>query len=103
MYSPWGNTFKTNKLYIAILQERALKCIILNTNINIHDFMQSNFIFKFDDIVKFNSIKCIHRGFYDKLQINLQIRLIKNKNVMVFKNVIHLLERHLELLETYFV
>ena len=42
--------------------------------------MQSNFIFNFDDIVKFNSIKCIHRGFYNKLQINLQIRLIKNKN-----------------------
>ena len=76
----WGNTFKTNKSYIAISQERALKCIILNTNINIHDFMQSNFIFKFDDIVKFNSIKCIHRGFYNKLPINLKIRLIKNKN-----------------------
>ena len=29
----WGNTFKTNKSYIAILQERALKCIILSTNI----------------------------------------------------------------------
>ena len=42
--------------------------------------MQSNFIFKFDDTVKFNSIKCIHRGFYNKLPINLQIRLIKNKN-----------------------
>ena len=41
--------------------------------------MQRNFIFKFDDVVKFNSIKCIHRGFY-KLTINLQIRLIKNKN-----------------------
>ena len=54
--------------------------INLNTNINIHDFMQSNFIFKFDDIVKFNSIKCIHIGFYNKLPINLQIRLIKNKN-----------------------
>ena len=53
----WGKTFKTNKSYIAILQEIALKCIILNTNIKIHDFMQSNFIFKFDDIVKFNSIK----------------------------------------------
>ena len=51
-----GNTFKTNKSYNAILQEIASKCIILNTNINIHDFMQSNFIFKFDDIVKFNSI-----------------------------------------------
>ena len=76
----WGNTFKTNKSYIAILQERALQCIILNTNINIHDFMQSNFIFKFDDIFKFNSIKFIHRGFYNKLPINLQIRLIKNKN-----------------------
>ena len=38
--------------------------------------MQSNFI----DIVKFNSIKCIHRGFYNKLPINLHIRLIKNKN-----------------------
>ena len=35
----WGNTFKTNKSYIEILQERALKYIILNTNINIHDFM----------------------------------------------------------------
>ena len=42
--------------------------------------MQSNFIFKFDDIVKFNYIKCIHRGFYNKLPINLQIRLIENKN-----------------------
>ena len=64
----WCNTFKTNKSYIAILQERALKCIILNTNINIHDFMQRN------------SITFIHRGFYNKLSINLQIRLIKNKN-----------------------
>ena len=34
----WGNTFKTNKCYIAILQKIALKFIILN--INIHDFMQ---------------------------------------------------------------
>ena len=76
----WGNNLKTNKSYIAILQEIALKCIILNTNININDFMQSNFIFKFDDIVKFNSIKFIHRSFYNKLPINLQIRLIKNKN-----------------------
>ena len=42
--------------------------------------MQSNFIFKFNDFVKFNSIKFIHRGFYNKLPINLQIRLIKNKN-----------------------
>ena len=42
--------------------------------------MQSNFIFKLYDIVKFNSIKCIHRGFYNKLPINLKIRLIKNKN-----------------------
>ena len=41
--------------------------------------MQRNFICKFDYIVKFNSIKCIHRGFYNKLRINLQIRLIKNK------------------------
>ena len=57
--------------------------------------MQSNFIFKFDDIVKFNSIKFINRGFYNKLPINLQIRLIKNI-------VINLLERLLELLETYF-
>ena len=48
----WGNTFKTNKSYFAILQERALQCIILNTNINIHDLMQRNFIFKFIDIVK---------------------------------------------------
>ena len=39
-----------------------------------------NFIFKFDDIVKFNSIQFIHIGFYNKLPINLQIRLIKNKN-----------------------
>ena len=52
----------------------------LNTNINIHDFIEINFIFKFDDIVKFNSIKFIHRGFYNKVPINLQIRLIKNKN-----------------------
>ena len=39
------------------------------------DFIQSNFIFKFDDVVKFNSIKFIHRGLYNKLPINLQIRL----------------------------
>ena len=42
--------------------------------------MQGNFIFKFHDIVKFNSIKCIHRGFYNKLPIHLKIRHIKNKN-----------------------
>ena len=47
---------------------------------NIHDFMLINFIFKFDDVVKFNSITFIHRFFYTKLLINLQIRLIKNKN-----------------------
>ena len=57
-----------------------------------------NFIFKYDDIVKFNSIKCINRGFYNTLPINLQIRLVKNKQI-----VINLLERHLELLETYVV
>ena len=75
----------------------ALQCIILNININIHDFMQRNFIFKFDDIVNFNSIKCIHRVFYNKSKMNLQIRL---KNKMI---VINLLESHLKLLETYFV
>ena len=32
----------------------------INVNINIHDFMQRNFIVKFDDIVKFNSIQFIH-------------------------------------------
>ena len=71
----WVNTFKTNKSYISILQERALQFIIINTNINIHDCMQSNYIFKFDDDVKFNFIQFIHRGFYNKLPINLQIRL----------------------------
>ena len=92
----WGNTFKINKSYIAILQERALKCIILNTNINIHDFIQSNFIFKFDDIVKFNSIKCIH--FIINYQLICKSDLLKIKII-----VINLLERHLEHLETYFV
>ena len=37
-------------------------------------------MFKFDDIVKFNSIKCIHRGFYNKLPINFQIRIVNNNN-----------------------
>ena len=94
----WDNTFKTNKSYIAILQEIALQCIILNTNINIHDFMQRNFIFKFDDIVKFNSIKFIHRGF------NINYLLICKSDLLKIKIiVINVLERHLELLETYFV
>ena len=48
--------------------------------------MQSNFIFKFDDIVKLNSIQFINRRFYNKLPINLQIRLLKIKMI-----VIHLL------------
>ena len=93
-----GNTFKTNKSYITILQERALKCIILNTNINIHDFMQRNFIFKFDDIVKFNSINV-----YIEVSI-INYRLIHKSDLLKIKMiVIHLLERHLQLLETYLV
>ena len=48
-------------------------------NIFIRDFMQRNFIFKFN-VVNFNSIQFIHIGFYNKLPINLQFRLIKNKN-----------------------
>ena len=63
-----------------LLKIKIIVIHLLNKNINIHDFMQRNFIFKFYDVVKFNSIKFIHRGFYDKLPINLQIRLIKNKN-----------------------
>ena len=42
--------------------------------------MQRHFIFKFNDFVKFNSIKYIHICFYNKLPIHLKIRLIKNKN-----------------------
>ena len=33
------------------------------------------FYFKYDDVVKLNYIKFIHRSFYNKLPFNLQIRL----------------------------
>ena len=94
----WGNTFKTNKSYIAILQERALKCIILNTNINIHDFMQSNFILSLMIL-----LYLILYNLYIEASI-INYRLICKSDLLKIKIiVINLLERHLERLETYFV
>ena len=57
--------------------------------------MQRNFIFKFDDIVKFNSIQFIHRVSIINYRLICKSDLLKIKII-----VINLLERHLELLDT---
>ena len=59
------------------------KFIILNTNINIHDFMQRNLIFKFDDIVKFNSIQFIHEVSIINYRLICKSDLLKIKIIVI--------------------